>query len=83
MFSVNAQTAYLSERLSNHIMMLEEHWKNEILFQNVYGHKESVNLRIRGMFITLFFFYFFVLWVPLQCYSAGTIMEFKLLIRDI
>ena len=34
-------------------MISEEHWKNvEISFQNVYGLREGVNLRIRGMLIT-------------------------------
>ena len=32
---------------ANLIMISEEHWKNdEILFQNVYGHWESVVLRV-------------------------------------
>ena len=33
----------VSGRLANLIMISEEHWKNdEILFKNVYGHRESV-----------------------------------------
>ena len=32
---------------------IREHWKNdEILFQNVYGHRESVVLRVQVMLIT-------------------------------
>ena len=39
-------------RLANLIMISEEHWKNdEILFQNVYGHRESVVLRVQVMLI--------------------------------
>ena len=31
-------------------MISEEHLKNEeIMFQNVYGHRESVELRLRGL----------------------------------
>ena len=34
-------------------MIPEEHWKNdEILFQNVYGRRESVVLRVQVMLIT-------------------------------
>ena len=37
-------------------MISEEHWKNgEILFQNVYGHRESVILRVQVMLITYCF----------------------------
>ena len=37
-------------------MISEEHWKNdEILFQNVYGHRETVVLRVQVMFITYCF----------------------------
>ena len=44
---------YLSERLKTFIMISEEHWGNDkISFQNVFGHREPVKLRIRGMFIT-------------------------------
>ena len=43
-------------RLANLIMISEEHWKNdEILFQNVYGHRESVVLRVQVMLITYCF----------------------------
>ena len=34
-------------------MISEEDWESgEILFQNVYGHRESVVLRVQVMFIT-------------------------------
>ena len=37
-------------------MISEEHWKNdEILFQNVNGHRESVVLRVQVMLITYCF----------------------------
>ena len=37
-------------------MISEEHCKNdEILFQNVYGHMESVIVRVKVMLITYFF----------------------------
>ena len=37
-------------------MISEEHWKNdEILFQNVYGHRESIVLRVQVMLITYCF----------------------------
>ena len=37
-------------------MTSEAHWENgEILLQNVYGHRESVVLRVQVMFITLLF----------------------------
>ena len=34
--------------------------------EDVYGHRESVNLGIRGMLITYCVCDFFVLWVPLN-----------------
>ena len=37
-------------------MISVEHYKNdEILFQNVFRHRESINLRVRGMLITYCF----------------------------
>ena len=37
-------------------MISEEHWKNdEILFQNVYGDRESVVLRVQVMLISYCF----------------------------
>ena len=37
-------------------MISEEHWTNdEILFQNVYGHRESVVLRVQVMVISYCF----------------------------
>ena len=46
----------MSGQLANLIMISKEHWKNdEILFQNVYGHRESVVLRVHVMLITYCF----------------------------
>ena len=51
-FSEGSNSAHLSVRIANLIMISEEHWKNdETLFQSVYGNRESVNLRVRGMHI--------------------------------
>ena len=51
-----SNSVILSGRLANLIMISEEHWENdEILFQNVYGHRESLVLRVRVMFITYCF----------------------------
>ena len=48
-----SNSSIVSGRLANLIMISEEHCKNdEILFQNVYGHRESVVLRVQVMFIT-------------------------------
>ena len=57
MFSVKAQTESLCLGDSQtSIMISEEHWKNdEILFQNVYVHRESVDLRVQVMLITYCF----------------------------
>ena len=42
-FGEGSNSAIVSWRLANLIMITEEYWKNdEILFQNVYGHRESV-----------------------------------------
>ena len=47
----------MSEQLANLITVSEEHWKNdEILFQNVYGHRESVIFGVQVMLITYCFF---------------------------
>ena len=44
----------MSGRLANLIMISEDHWKNdEIVFQNVYGHR--VVLRVQVMLITYCF----------------------------
>ena len=46
----------VSGRLANFIMISEEHWKNdEIMFQNVYGHRESAVFRVQVMLITTVF----------------------------
>ena len=55
LYSEGSNCAHLSERLANRIMISKEHWKiDQILFQNVYGHRETVNLRdwVLGVFIT-------------------------------
>ena len=55
-FGEGLNSASMSGRLANLIMISEEHWKNdEILFQNVYGHRESVFLRVQVMFNTYCF----------------------------
>ena len=42
-FGEGSNSAIVSGRLANLIMISEEHWQNnEILFQNVCGHRESV-----------------------------------------
>ena len=51
-FGEGSNSVIGSGRLANLIMISEEHWKNdEILFQNVYGHMESVILRVQVMLI--------------------------------
>ena len=53
-FGEGSNSVIVSGRLANLIMISEEHWKNdEILFQNVYWHRESVVLSL--MLITLLF----------------------------
>ena len=50
MFSVKAHSnsVIVSAQLANLIIISEERWKNdEILFQNVYGYRESVVLRVQ------------------------------------
>ena len=55
-FGEGSNSAHLLERLANPIMLSEEHWKNDkTLFQSVNGHRESVNLSVRGMHITYCF----------------------------
>ena len=75
MFSVNAQavlTCHLSDRIAN-LMISEEHWENdETVFQSVYGHRESVNLRVRGMHITYCFCY--ILFYGYPCMTKENVM---------
>ena len=55
-FGEGSNSAQLSERIAILIMISEEHLKNdETLFQSVYGHGCSVNLRVQGMHITFCF----------------------------
>ena len=55
-FGEGSNSAIVSGRLANLIMISEEHRKNdEIVFQNVYGHRESVVLRVQVMLITYWF----------------------------
>ena len=66
-FGEGSNSVIVSGRLANLIMISEKHSKNdEILFQNVYGHRESVVLRVQVMLITCYFCDFFVSWVPLH-----------------
>ena len=55
-FGEGSNSVIVSGRLANLIMISEEHWKNdEISFRNVYGHRESVVLRVQVMLITYCF----------------------------
>ena len=55
-FGEGSNSVIGSGRLANLIMISEEHWKNdEIVFQNVYGHRESVVLRVQVILITYCF----------------------------
>ena len=52
-FAEGSNSVIVSGQLANLIMISEKHWKNDkILFQNVYGHREYVVLRVHVMFIT-------------------------------
>ena len=52
-FGEGSNRVIVSGLLANLIMISEEHWKNdEILFQNVYRHGESVVLWVQVMVIT-------------------------------
>ena len=67
---------HLSERLETIIMISEKHWENdEISFQNVYGHREPVNLMIGGMLITYCFCDFLFYGYP--CYKRAVMMPEK------
>ena len=58
-FGEGSNSAIVSGRLANLILISEEHWKNdEILFQNVYGHWESIGLTVQVMLITYCFYDF-------------------------
>ena len=55
-FGKGSNSGIVSGRLANINMISVEHWKNdEILFQTVYGHRESVVLRVQVMLITYCF----------------------------
>ena len=55
-FGEGSNSVIVSGRLANLIMISEEHWKNEvILFQNIYGNRGSVVLRVQVMLITYCF----------------------------
>ena len=59
-FGKGSNSVIVSGRLANLIMILEEHLKkDETLFQNVYGHRESVILRVQVMLIIYRFCDFF------------------------
>ena len=52
-FGEGSNSVIVSERLAILIMKSEEHWKtDEISFQNVYGHREPVDLRAYRMLTT-------------------------------
>ena len=51
-FGEGSNSVIVSGRLANLIMISEEHWKND---ENVYGHRESVVLRVQVMLITYCF----------------------------
>ena len=86
-FGEGSNSVHFTKRLATLIMISGEHWENnEISFQNVYGHREPVNLRIRGMCIIYcvcdFLFYRY------PCMNKENIiapekMAFTLMIRDI
>ena len=68
-----SNSSIVSGRLANLIMISEEHWKNdEILFQNVYWHRESVVLRVQVMPITYGFCDFLFHGYP--CMTKETVM---------
>ena len=55
-FGEGSNSAIVSGQLAKLIMISEEHWKkDEILFQNLYGHRESVVLGVQVMLITYCF----------------------------
>ena len=55
-FGEGSNVVIVSGRLGNLTMISEEHWKNDkIVFQNVYGHRESVVLRVQVILITYCF----------------------------
>ena len=55
-FGEGSNSVIVSGQLAYLIIISQEHWKNdEILFQNVYGHRESVVLRVQVMLITYCF----------------------------
>ena len=60
-FGEGSNSAIVSGRIANLIMISEKHWKNEeILFQNAYGHRESVVLRVQTLAHYILFFLLFV-----------------------
>ena len=72
-FGEGSNNVIVSGGLANLIMILEKHWKNnEILFQNVYRHKESVVLRVQVMLITYCFCDFLFHWYP--CMKMENVM---------
>ena len=52
-FGEGSNIVIVSGRLANLTIISEEHWKiDKIVFQNVYGHMESIVLRVHIMLIT-------------------------------
>ena len=72
-FGDGSKSVIVSWRLAILIMISEEHWKNdEIVFQNVYGHRESVVLRVQILLITFCFCDFSFHGYP--CMTKKTVM---------
>ena len=72
-FGEGSNSVIVSGRLANLIMISEEHWKNdEILFQNVYGHRESVVLRVQVVLSTCCLCDFWFHWYP--CMTKENVM---------
>ena len=65
----------MSGRLANLIMISEEHWKNDdILFQNVYGHRESVVLRVQVMLVNVTYCFCDFLFHGYPCMTKENVM---------
>ena len=63
----------MSGRLAYLTMISEERWKNDkIVFQKVYGHRESVVLRVQVLLITYCFCDFLFHWY--SCMTNENVM---------
>ena len=73
MFGEGSNSVIVSEQLANLIMISEEHCKtDEILFHNVYGHRDPVDLRVQGMLNTYCFCAFLFYGYP--CMTKENVM---------